>query len=77
MNNSQGENSTTGWIDGEIVVEVQPMGVPKPVGYGITVGGKVVATLTPDKVEAAYKRFLALAEAREKHMEKFKGALNV
>lgn len=66
------QNSTAGWIDGEIGVEVQPMGVPKPIGYGVTVGGKVVATLTPEKVEAAYRKFLALAEARERANEKYR-----
>lgn len=48
------------------------MGVPKPIGYGVTVGGKVVATLTPEKVEAAYRKFLALAEARERANEKYR-----
>lgn len=57
----------TGWIDGTIAVEVQPMGVPKPVGYGVCVAGKTVATLTPEAVEVAYKRFQELSEQRRHH----------
>jgi hypothetical protein len=51
-------------IDGTIQVEVQPAGVPKPVGYIVMVDGKTVATLTPDAVERAYMCFQELARQR-------------
>ena len=49
------------------------MGVPRPVGYGVKVGGKMVAFLTPDLVETAYTHFQEMAERRRRHEEHMRG----
>ena len=55
---------------GTIGIEMQPMIVPRPIGYGVKVAGKMVAFITPDLVETAYLRFQEMAERRRQHEEK-------
>ena len=50
--------------DYKIVVEVQPMLPPKPVGFAAIADGKPVAFLTEEQVRNALARFDELKAAR-------------
>ncbi len=66
-------NMTDRPLNGTIAVETQPMLVPRPVGYGVKVAGKIVATLTPEAVETAYLQFRELTVQRDRHERMLRG----
>ena len=43
-----------------ICVEVQPMGIPKPAGFGVLADNQVVAVLTEEQVRTALEKFDAM-----------------
>jgi hypothetical protein len=61
-------------MEAELVVEMQPTTIPRPVQFGVrTADGKIIAIISPESVEQAWRRFSEMRDAWEAHRERLSG----
>lgn len=60
-------------LEAELCVECQMTNPPRPVQFGVRVGGKIVALLSREEVGRDYNEFLALEARREAVDRRYRG----